>query len=498
MVLGFSQKERNAALWTALQSGEEEAIRQALARGGDPNMTVPEEGGVSVLAWSANRYYDREVRERCLLLLDAGADPNLADAESGKTPLHIVVRRGHGDVASKMLEKGGDPLKKDKHGDTPLSLAVSSRSWSVYQALLTPEVLARLPVPVAGDRDSLQAVSLLRVVIEQGGYGQHIKPLLDKIPDISAGLEEGYALAHSAIARGNTAALEALMARADFDINMVVPRNGRTLLHVAIGHENAELAQSLIAKGADVAAADARGRTPLEAAAQNGFVHVIHQIMKKLHEKTGEEKPVPEVLNRAVLAAAGNGHARAVEVLIRYGADKEAVNDKGETPLILAARGGHLEAVKMLVVKCKVETQTPDASGMIAYDHAVEMKRKGKADMADYLVLFQPGYEPPPPPPPPPLPVDHGRYTKVSDYSIDVKEKGLTMTFNFWTQQVVYREPDVRQGNMTVLRFDDIQRQEAIMEAREMLERLGGRPPVYDSVGAQKASRKGLGGLNKS
>jgi len=51
------------------------------------------------------------------------------------------------------------------------------------------------------------------------------------------------------------------------------------------------------------------------------------------------------------------------------------------------------------------------------------------------------------------------------------------------------RDPDIKQGpNMTVLKFEDIPRQESIAEAREMLERLGGKPPEYASVGAQKKS----------
>jgi ankyrin repeat protein len=487
MVLGFSQKERNAVLWAALQSGKPEPIRQAIKRGGDPNMTVPEGTG-SILAWAAEQYYNSDARERCYVLLDAGADPNKPN-ENGSTPLHFAARRSHRDIIAKMMEKGGDPLVRNKNGQTPLSHVISDRDWNSLQTMMTAEVLARLPVPVAGDRDSFQLFSLARDIIDQGGHPHYFKTLLDKIPDISLGLEAGYSLAHSAVARNNTAMLDALMARSEFDINAVI-RGGRTLLHTALSNKNMDMAQSLIAKGADIAAMDASGRSVLEAAAQQGAISLMNQIMKKLREKTGEEQVDIDTLNRALIAAADNGHARAAEVLIRAGADKDAVNAKGETPLILATKGQHSEVVKMLIVKHEVDTQIPDASGMIAYDHALEHKKKGKAELADYLILFQPGYEPPPPPPPPPPPVDHSRYIKASDFSVDVKEKGLTMTFNFWTQQVIYRDPEVKQGNnMTIVRFDDIQRQESIAEAREMLERLGGKPPAYDGVGAQKKGR---------
>lgn len=493
MVLGLSQKERNAVLWASVQNGKAEPIRLAIKRGGNPNMTAPESSD-SILAWAADQYYTSDVRERCLALLEAGADPNQPN-DNGSTPMHFAARRSHRDIIVKMIEKGGDPLARSKNGQTPLSHAISERDWNSVQAMLTPEVLARLPVPVAGDRDSFQIFALARDMIEQSGHPNYFKTLLGKIPDISVGIEAGYSLAHSAVARNNTGALEVLMARGDFDINAVM-RGGRTLLHTALGNKNIDLAQSLINKGADISAVDVNGRSVLEAAAQQGVVALMNQIMKKLREQTGKEEIDADILNRALLAAADNGHARAAEVLIRAGAGKDSVNAKGETPLILAAKGQHMEVVKMLIVKYEADTQIPDGTGMIAYDHALEHKKKGKAELADYLILFQPGYEPPPPPPPPPPPVDHNRFSKASDYSIDVKEKGLTMTFNFWTQQVIYRDPEIKQGNnMTIMRFDEIQRQESIAEAHEMLVRLKGNPPPYEAVGAQK--KGGLGGLNK-
>lgn len=489
MVWGLSQKERNAVLWAALKNGKAEPIKQALQRGGDPDMTLPD-SEVPVLCWAAGEYYGSETRTRCSLLLQAGADPNKTTSH-GDTALMLAVRRGHSEVVTAMLEKGADPLKANKSGQTPLDQAMANKSWQIASLMMTPEVMASLPVPTAGDRDSMRILSLARSAIDSGAYIHFLKPLLDQIADVNVGLSEGYSLAHNAVARGNTAALEALMARPDFDINVTV-RAGRTLLHVALGNREFDIAQTLIGKGIDIAAADANGRTPLEIAAQNGSVALTNLLMRKMREKDGAENIAQDILDRALLAAAGQGHARICDILLKAGADKHAKNAKGETPLIAAAKEGHIETAKMLVVKHDVDTQIADDAGMIAYDHALQLKNNGKTEMADYLICFQPGYEPPAPPPPPPPPVDHNRYVKASDYSVDVKEKGLTMTFNFWTQQVIYRDPDAKPSPLSIVRFDELPRQEAILEAREMLERLGGKPPEYGSVPAQKKTHGGL------
>lgn len=483
MAFGLSQKERNDALWQALQSGKADAIRQALARGGDPNMQVPD-SQKHVLSYALDTYHSSDARQRCQLLLEAGADPNIAEAD-GTTPLFYAARRAANETLALMLEKGADPLIKNAQGRTALHAAASDRNWTHFATMLSEATLDRLPKPVRGDKNSMLLFELASNMISAGGYSHSLKPLVEKIPDLSLGVEFGHALAHSAISHGNASAFELLSSRPDFDIN-AVQRGGRTLLHIALSNENLDVARTLMSKGADISVADQNGRTALDYAASAGASPLLTQILRKLRAAAGDNPLDTAPLNRALLLAAGRGHARACEILIEAGAQKDTVNDKGETPLIIAARQQSLETVKMLLVKYEVDTQTADAAGLIAYDHALEHKKKGKAELADYLIQFQPGYEPPPPPPPPPPPVDLGRFSKNSDFSVDVKEKGLTMTFNFWTQQVIFRDPDAKQGHLTVVRFDDLPRQDAIAEAREMLERMGGRPPAYETIGGQK------------
>lgn len=59
------------------------------------------------------------------LLIEAGADPNCADA-GGATPLHRAVRTRCAAAVAALLERGANPRAKNASGSTPLHLAVQT------------------------------------------------------------------------------------------------------------------------------------------------------------------------------------------------------------------------------------------------------------------------------------------------------------------------------------------------------------------------------------
>ena len=73
--------------------------------------------GATPIIWAAFKGH----KDVVLLLLDRGADPNLA-SDAGWTPLHRAAFMGHKDVVLLLLDRGADPNMATNQGETPLAL----------------------------------------------------------------------------------------------------------------------------------------------------------------------------------------------------------------------------------------------------------------------------------------------------------------------------------------------------------------------------------------
>merc|ERR1712037_1021524 len=74
-------------------------------------------------------------KEMVKLLIESGADPNVADIDGGR-PLHWAVRNGHVEVAQLLIERGANPNLTDRYGGTPLHEAATGGHVEVAQLLI--------------------------------------------------------------------------------------------------------------------------------------------------------------------------------------------------------------------------------------------------------------------------------------------------------------------------------------------------------------------------
>ena len=175
--------------------------------------------------------------------LAAGTDVNVKGGFADGTPLHYAAANGHKEIAELLIEKGADMNAKDEDGGTPLDVAIQFKE--------------------------LEIADLIRVI---GG----ISGAADSI--------------HVAAAAENIEAVKQHLATGS-DVN-AKNRDGVTPLHQAAWNGRKEIAELLIAKGANVNALILSGRyqgqTPLDSAIANDRAETA-DLIRKHGGKTGEE-----------------------------------------------------------------------------------------------------------------------------------------------------------------------------------------------------------------
>lgn len=108
----------------AAKTGDEDAVREILSSGADPN--AMEDDGETPLHHAARADFTQPALiEITRLLLAAGADPN-ARSMTDETALHRAIHSANPQVVNMLLESGADPNAKNDLGWTPLHVLVLS------------------------------------------------------------------------------------------------------------------------------------------------------------------------------------------------------------------------------------------------------------------------------------------------------------------------------------------------------------------------------------
>jgi len=370
----------------AALEGNIEAIKQHLAAGTDVNAR----GGIGETPLHSAAYYGHKVVAE--LLIAEGADVN-AKTEDGVTPLDFAKR--HPEIADLLRKHGGNdawgpmPTKDEvanwpiletktyKKELSPKSLKSQTRVFLLLQNNLNLDIdiiwldfdgkPQSYGIIKAGEGRIINTFSTHRWLLKDklyvtpefstriklhGKTGEELKaaepvaeasqaePPTAKAPDI---------LIHDAVLRGNIEAVKQhLTAGMDVDARS---KQDKTPLHLAamVGHK--EIAELLIAKGADVnAKGDLVGHTPLQVVATPLFIALIQR------------------------------HKEVVELLIAKGADVNAKNRMGWTPLHFAASGRDKESAELLIAE-GADVNAKDKNGTTPLDAPIRRKHPEIAEL---------------------------------------------------------------------------------------------------------------------
>ena len=241
--------------------------------------------------------------------------------EYGCTPLHCVARYGHKEVAELLIAKGADVNAKDTRGRTPIDLAINQGRKEI----------AKLFASKSGDV-SLHTAAYI-------GDLQRVEKLIDGGANVDAKDQKGQTALHYAAKAGQIAVAKLLIANGA-DVNA---GDDRTPL-VEAAYCSKEMVELLLDKGADINT----GKWPaLHGALDARRFDIVDLLLAKGADVNIRDDKGHTPLHIAASYAAW-GFPKIVELLISNGADINAKDNNGNTALTYAMGNAQIQIVEIL------------------------------------------------------------------------------------------------------------------------------------------------------
>ena len=255
-----------------------------------------------------------------------------------RTALHSALMKGGSLMERALIEAGADLEAKDGRGRTPLHEAVTSCKTYVSSVERLVEAGASVR---ATDKDKETCLTLA------AKYGDtKTVRYLACLPEVDVNHKprDTYTALYRALTRGDCQMVEALIdAGADVETKPVC---GFPPLLSASYDGNLSIVKMLVEAGASVRATDEYIDTCLTLAAEKGHTKTVRYLAGL---KDVDVNHAADENKTALHSAATEGRSAMVQALINAGADIEAKDDLGFSPLLHASWSGKFSAVKKLV-----------------------------------------------------------------------------------------------------------------------------------------------------
>ena len=322
----------NTCLMQAVSGDCSKEVLQAIIdHGADVNVTNKENHTALTIA-CAKRYTD-DIN----VLLEAEADPNIADDSGATCLMHAVFKDGSKDMLHAIIDHGADVDATSKENCIALMIACGKNSVGAIYVLLESGADINI-TDIDGDTCLMHAVvgncskEVLQAIIDHGA-------------DVNATNKENHTALMSACQLSDACAITVLLG-SGADPN-TADDNGDTCLHVGIlKNLNKEVIQTIIDHGANVDAINKLNVTPLMVASNKGNADAINLLLNARADPN-----ITSVNGGTWLHAAleGDCSREALQVIIEHGTDVNATNILNVTPLELASEKRKIDAIMLLL-----------------------------------------------------------------------------------------------------------------------------------------------------
>ncbi len=211
--------------------------------------------------------------------------PDEMQVTEGVSPLHAACRCGSVETVKILLEHGADRyLARKDTGIVPLHLAALHGHVEVIKLLIPPTTpLPKLPLAEKKGYTSLHLCLI--------GKHNDVLEYLFQIgfaPECQARADERRILPlHIAAETGNTRAVKMILEHISRDVINAKDITGGTALHAASYSGNIECVELLLKYGADMAASDKSGATPILVAKNNKHQQIVEFLQRHAKAVTG-------------------------------------------------------------------------------------------------------------------------------------------------------------------------------------------------------------------
>ena len=320
-------------------------------------------------------HFPGEDRQIVRMLLENGAEVTMETSDTQESPFHYVAHSGNLVILEEMLAHtsvGTIQLSVNKQnslGWAPLLAAASKGHLRVTELLLVNN--ARVDV---FDREGRSALHLAA----EFGSMKVCQALLDKKAFVNSKNKQGLTALHYAASAGNSDLVSYLVNSHGAEIESLTIKK-QTPMHLAAANGKRKTVQTLVDLEAMVDFNDDLDQKAIHLATQNDHTDVVKQFLNlrpSLVTSTTKDG------NSLAHLAAKMGSEAVLEAM--FDIDKALVigaknRFNGNSPLHLATEGGHLQAVKIMLVN-GVSANEENRSGLTPVHMAAKC---GHADIFD-------------------------------------------------------------------------------------------------------------------